>query len=138
MVGVNELLPGMKVLVKDGRMWFSATIKSKNPEPKSYTLITPNGHEIQRNRKFLKELTGNASQKFTFRSLPDDDPQIILDKPKPCPKAVNFDEHRNVMHIIPSKESSAPKSPDMNPTTTASGGRPKRIIKKPIRYREDI
>lgn len=138
---LSELLPGMKVLVQDGKKWFPATIKSKNPEPRSYTIITPNGNEIRRNRKFLKELTKNASQQFTFRSLPVDDPVVqstVPEERRTSPKSVSFDERRNLINIIPATESSVPASPMKHSSATDQRGRPKRNIVKPIRYREDV
>ena len=136
-----ELLPGMKVLVQDGKTWFPATIKSKNEEPRSYTLITPNGYEIRRNRKFLKDLSVKASQKFTFRSLPDDfkaDNPIVPASPRKGTKSVSFNEQKNVTRIIPSEESPLPNSPGRHPAVTPPRERPRRNIIKPIRYREDL
>jgi transposase InsO family protein len=65
---LSDLLPGMKVLVQDGKNWYPATVKEKSSEPRSYIVTTANGSEIRRNRKFLKEISKEASQKFTFRN----------------------------------------------------------------------
>ena len=138
---LNELLPGMKVLVQDGKTWFPATIKSKNPEPRSYTVFTPNGHEIRRNRKFLKELSNNASKQFLFRSPPDDfssdSPVVVPDKVR-SPKSVSFDEHRNIVYSIPVDKSLVPNTSVRPSPETVQRERPKRIIRKPIRYRNDV
>ena len=64
----STLLPGMKVLVQEGKNWFPATIQCQADEPRSYVLMTPNGYEIRRNRRFLKELSTCASNKFNFHN----------------------------------------------------------------------
>ena len=133
---LSELLPNMKVLVQDGKNWFPAIVKSKNQEPRSYTLTTPNEHEIRRNHKFLKELSKNASQKFTFWNRSEDcssnGSPAILENTKNNRKSVGFDESKNITYSIPAEESSVPASPHRNQQDTAPVGRPKRNIVKPI------
>ena len=63
---LSELLPGMKVLVQEDKIWNPAIVVRKEEEPRSYTLRTSNGSEIRRNRKVIKELSNNAAKKFNF------------------------------------------------------------------------
>ena len=62
-----ELFPGMNVMVQepDKSRWIPGTIQDKCPEPRSYTVKMPNGSILRRNRRYLKELSPNASQKMT-------------------------------------------------------------------------
>ena len=64
----SELLPGMKVLYKDqgDPMWTPATVEGRCEEPGSYIISNPNGSKLRRNRRFLKELTPTAAEKFDF------------------------------------------------------------------------
>ena len=143
---MSVLLPGMKVLVQDGKTWFPATIKFKNHEPRSYTLVTPNGSEIRRNRKFLKELSTQASQKFTFRSPSDDcsadnddcsaDNSVIPNSSRTYPKSVSSDEQENITHNMPAKESPVQNSSSKHPAVITPRERPRRNITKPSRYRD--
>ena len=136
---LSELLPGMKVLVQDGKTWFPATIKCKNPEPRSYTVVTPNGHEIRRNRKFLKELSKNASQQFSFQSQPVDfetDSPVIVPENPTSPKST--DEHKNVMYSIPANEPIVPNTSVRPTPDIVKRERPKRTIRKPMRYRNEL
>ena len=65
---LSELSPGMKVLVQrsNEQVWVPGTVKQKCTEPRSYVVEMPNGSEIRRNRRYLKELSPNASKKFDF------------------------------------------------------------------------
>ena len=85
----------------------------------------------------MKELSQNASRQFSFRSPPDDcqtdSPVIIPDKFK-SPKSVSFDEQKNVVHLIPPDKPVVP-NPCVRPTPqSVMRQRPKRTIRKPIRY----
>ena len=128
---LSKLLPGMKILVQDGKAWYPATVKSQADEPRSYILITPNGKEIRRNRKFLKELSVKASSKFDFdhNTSEKNTSQIACEPPtsetmpmqqmeQKTPKSVRFSD-RNSICIIPPR-----------PRSTRQVKRPKRLIEE--------
>ena len=133
---LSELLPGMKVLVMEGKTWYPATVKYKNNEPRSYTLTTPNGQEMRRNRKFLRELSQKAVEKFNFKepteySKEEDSECTDEETPKEivtqqaAKKSVRFNEKKNQLHKVPVEEPQVLEQ------------RPRRNIKKPARYRDD-
>lgn len=133
----SGLLPGMKVLVQDGKSWFPATVKDKTDEPRSYKLVTPNGYEIRRNRKFLRELSENASRKFQFTAhqMPDDHTPLVPEVHNTPTKSVSFEGDENISHVIP-ETPAQPTRPRLLPASPSK--RPTRNIQKPIRYRVDI
>ena len=48
--------------------WVPGIVKQKCDEPRSYTVQTPNGRVVRRNRKFLQELSPEAANKLSFHS----------------------------------------------------------------------
>jgi hypothetical protein len=72
-----ELLPGMKVLVQqpNENKWVPGSVKQKCSEPRSYVVQMPNGNEVRRNRRFLKNISPKANQQVDYNanSIPGED-----------------------------------------------------------------
>ena len=116
---LSSLLPGMKVLVQkdDKSGWVPGTVKQKCDEPRSYTVQTPNGRVVRRNRKFLQELSPEAASKLSFHSDQNKQPiHVDIDNepiketiPTENAKKVQFKETAKVVNIdksVPVRRSS--------------------------------
>lgn len=104
-----ELFPGMKVVVQkpNEQSWLPGIIKEKCVEPRSYVVKMSNGSELRRNRRFLKELSSDASSNFEFDkgSLYDDDFNDSLPVSNfregfdSKPSVVSFSDHADLTHV---------------------------------------
>ena len=121
---LSELVPGVKVVVQkpDKTSWVPGTVVEKCEEPRSYKVAMPNGNVVRRNRRVLKELSPEASQKFCFRETElehvldgEEDKNVVDNSTKGCPALVTD---------VPSKE------------PVEQLRRSKRVVKKPERLIE--
>ncbi|XP_038061713.1 uncharacterized protein K02A2.6-like [Patiria miniata] len=64
---LKPLHPGQLVRVQDPRtgLWTPAQIKQRCEEPRSYVIVTPNGRELRRNRRHLRDIEP-AKKRVTF------------------------------------------------------------------------
>lgn len=126
-----ELIPGMKVLVQkpNEQSWVPGTIKEKCIEPRSYLVKMSNGGDLRRNRRFIKELSSNASKNFIFNrdSMCNNNPDVsqpvsnLTDKSE-CkinskPSIVTFKENADLTHVrndVPVKEAFSPRKSSRN------------------------
>merc|ERR1711963_286905 len=63
---LTQLVPGQPVRVLDQhtKTWAPAVVKQKQEQPRSYTLTTESGSEIQRNRNHIRDIPTQSQNSF--------------------------------------------------------------------------
>ena len=135
-----ELFSGMKVLVQrfDDQSWEPAIIKEKCSEPRSYIVELSNGSKVRRNRRFLKEISPNASSKLCF------DKSILHSNDTPVSQNVEQSAEDNTSTSEPSSPEVTFKDKanltyvrnDVPVETAFSPRKSERTVKKPFRLIE--
>ncbi|WP_419589125.1 DDE-type integrase/transposase/recombinase, partial [Thiolapillus sp.] len=126
---VKDLSPlhsGQQILMQDNRgTWTPATVVEKRPEPRSYTIRTPNGGLYRRNRRQLRDL---PTKHITWA----DEKTDVAPHHPPCQRQQTNQPATSLMDNAPIQDGNQANTPP------SPSRRSNRQIKPPIRLIETM